>query len=352
MRRYERGRAHLALCAAMLAIAVLLRLATAAKTQELIRDAAASPSVISALLRLELGGTAEAAEPDEPAIAADDTAEADEPDSHTEDADEPAPAQETAVQTLVFTQADAQGVVIAGTSGYAPDAAELLLSHPLQLDFSRGEPQVLIIHTHASEAYTPEPGWEYEPSDTLRTEDIEHNVVRVGQEMADALEALGIGVLHDTEIRDYPTYNGSYTRTLTVIEEYLAEYPSIQIVVDVHRDAAENADGSPVAVSCTADGEAAAQLMLVMGTDVGGLAHPNWQENLALAVRVQALLNRDYPELCRPIDLRAERFNQHATYGSLLVEVGASGNTLAEALVSARLFAGALAEIILDAQRG
>ncbi len=342
--------AHAGVCAAMLAIAVLLRLATAAETQELLRDAAASPSVMQTLLRLEMGGgTADA--PSEPSAAEEDkpsdseteeTAEVSLADHTVEEETAAAPAPE-----LTFTQADVDGIVMAGLSSYEPDVAELLLQHPLELDFSRGSPQVLIIHTHASEAYTPEPGWEYEPSDTLRTEDTNYNVVRVGQEMADTLEAAGIGVIHDTTIRDYPTYNGSYTRTLAAIEEYLATYPSIQIVIDVHRDAAENADGSAVAVSCTADGQDAAQLMLVVGTDEGGLPHPDWEENLSLALRVQALLNRSYPDLCRSIDLRTERFNQHATLGSLLVEVGASGNTLAEALVSARLFADALAQIIL-----
>lgn len=346
MRRYEGNGARPGVCAAMLAIAVLLRLATSARTQEIVRDAAESPSVISALLRLELGGTADVDGPDEPAAAPSPAAE----EAPGETPDEP---EETAAPdrpALTFTQADADAIGLAGSSGYSPDVSALLLEHPLRLDFSRGAPQVLILHTHASEAYTAEPGWEYVPSDTLRTEDTDYNVVRIGQEMADTLESLGVGVIHNTGIRDYPTYNGSYTRTLAVIEDYLAEYPSIQIVVDVHRDAAENADGSPVAVSCTADGQAAAQLMLVMGTDAGGLPHPDWQENLALAVRVQALLNRDYPGLCRPIDLRAERFNQHAAFGSLLVEVGASGNTLSEALVSARLFAGALARLVLDAQ--
>ena len=142
---------------------------------------------------------------------------------------------------------------------------------------------------------------------------------------------------------DYPNYNGAYERMRQTIEGYLAEYPSIQMVLDIHRDAAEDADGNPVALTAEADGEACAELMLVVGTDEGGLSHPDWQENLANALKIQTLLNRSAPGLCRNLNLRTERFNQHETPGSLLVEVGASGNTLAEALRSARILGQALA---------
>ena len=138
-------------------------------------------------------------------------------------------------------------------------------------------------------------------------------------------------------------YNGAYERMRQTIEGYLAEYPSIQMVLDIHRDAAEDADGNPVALTAEADGEACAELMLVVGTDEGGLSHPDWQENLANALKIQTLLNRSAPGLCRNLNLRTERFNQHETPGSLLVEVGASGNTLAEALRSARILGQALA---------
>ncbi len=201
---------HAGVCAAMLAIAVLLRLATSAQTQEVLRDAAESPAVISALFRLEMGGTAGASamiepEPDKPAALET------EPEAELQTPEEPEPPR------LSFSQADADGVIVSGSSSYTVDPA-VLLQHELQLDFSRAGPQVLIIHTHASEAYTPEAGYEYDASDTLRTEDTAYNVVRVGQEMADRLTEQGVSVVHDTQIRDYPTYNGSYTRTLAVIE--------------------------------------------------------------------------------------------------------------------------------------
>ena len=188
-----------------------------------------------------------------------------------------------------------------------------------------------------------EAGFEYPESDALRTLDERYSVIRVGDEIADILTEAGISVLHDTQPNDYPNYNGAYERMRQTIEGYLAEYPSIQMVLDIHRDAAEDADGNPVALTADVDGDACAELMLVVGTDEGGLSHPNWQENLANALKLQVLLNRSAPGLCRNLNLRTERFNQHETPGSLLVEVGASGNTLAEALRSARILGQALA---------
>ena len=217
------------------------------------------------------------------------------------------------------------------------------LTRPSALSLSDDGPAVLIVHTHSSEAYTMEAGFEYQESDALRTLDEQYSVIRVGDEIADILTEAGISVLHDTQPNDYPNYNGAYERMRQTIEGYLAEYPSIQMVLDIHRDAAEDADGNPVALTAEADGEACAELMLVVGTDEGGLSHPDWQENLANALKIQTLLNRSAPGLCRNLNLRTERFNQHETPGSLLVEVGASGNTLAEALRSARILGQALA---------
>ena len=131
-----------------------------------------------------------------------------------------------------------------------------------------------------------------------------------------------------------------------MVEDTLAEYPSITTVIDVHRDSILTDDGRAYKTSCTINGEETAQLMLVVGTDDGGLYHPDWQENLSNALKLQALLNRSAPGLCRDLDLRTERFNQHETPGSLLVEVGASGNTLAEALRSARILGNALVKLI------
>ena len=290
--------------------------------------------------------TTEAAEPadtQEPSDTSEpaDTQEAADP-SAPSDTQEPS---ETADVPLVFTAAEAAAIAIGGGCTYQVDQESLLLQ-PCYLNFDQEGPTVLIVHTHTSEAYTQEAGWEYDENETARTQDPDFSVVRVGRELAETLEAHGISVIHDTSFNDYPSYNGAYDRTLTKIQQWVELYPSIQMVIDVHRDAAANADGTPVSYTADIGGESTARLMLVVGTDQGGLWHPNWQDNLSWALKLQAVLNRMYPGLCRDINLRTERFNQHVTAGSLLVEVGASGNTLRQALAAARDLGEGLAALI------
>jgi len=209
-------------------------------------------------------------------------------------------------------------------------------------------PKVLIVHTHGSEAYTMPSGQEYEPSGDCRTTDCEYNVVRVGDELARVLEEAGISVLHDPTLYDYPEYSGAYGRSLDAVEKAMAEHPSITFVLDVHRDAISDADGSPYKVVSNVAGVNIAQMSMVIGTDGGGLEHPEWRENLKLAAAVQQKLADSYPTLMRPITVRNSRYNQHVTPGALLVEMGAAGNSLDEALMSARLFGTALAEVIVN----
>ena len=210
-----------------------------------------------------------------------------------------------------------------------------------------GSPQVLIVHTHGSESYTMPPGQEYVASGESRTTDTNYNVVRIGDEIADILSQHGISVIHDRNMYDYPQYNGAYDRSLASIENYLEQYPSITFVLDIHRDAISDSEGNPYKVISQVPEGTAAQMTFVMGTDGGGLSHPNWLENLKLATAVQNTLLEDYPTLMRPITVRNSRYNQHCTAGSMLVEVGAAGNSLDEALLAARLFAHGFAETIL-----
>ncbi|MBQ9492158.1 MAG: stage II sporulation protein P [Oscillibacter sp.] len=208
-------------------------------------------------------------------------------------------------------------------------------------------PQILILHSHGSEAYTPAPGTDLVWWGDSRTTDFRYSVVRVGDEMASVFENAGISVLHDRTLYDYPDYSGSYDRSLSAIESYLAQYPSIRFVLDVHRDYIADSAGNPYKVISEIDGVGtAAQLTLVMGSDGSGLSHPRWMENLKLAVAIQEQILSDYPTLMRPMLLRKSRYNQHATTGSLLVEVGAAGNSPEEALLSARIFAEEMTEVL------
>ena len=239
------------------------------------------------------------------------------------------------------------GVYINNRTEYPLDASLLDGTFAAALPEEEG-PQILIVHTHGSEAYTMPPGQEYEPSGESRTTDTSLNVVRVGDELAKTLEEAGLTVLHDPTLHDYPEYSGAYGRSLDAVNAYLAEYPTISFVLDVHRDAISDGDGTPYKVVSGVAGLNAAQMSFVIGTDGGGLEHPDWRETLKLAAAIQQRLTADYPTLMRPITVRNSRYNQHTTPGSLLVEMGAAGNSLDEALLSARLLGKALAETILE----
>ena len=201
-------------------------------------------------------------------------------------------------------------------------------------------PQVLIVHTHGSEAYTMPPGEEYEDTGSFRTADASVSVIRVGDELAKVLSGYGISVLHDRALYDDPEYNGAYYRAEDAIEAYMEKYPSIGFILDVHRDALEDKAGHQYKVVTREDPDCA-QVSLVMGSSWEG-----WQENLKFAVAVQQHLTERYPTLMRPLTLRNSDYNEYFTPGSLLVEIGAAGNSLDEALKAVRVFGEGFAEVV------
>ena len=231
---------------------------------------------------------------------------------------------------------------------YTIDPAALLEA-PLSFtpDVHGEPPTVLILHTHGSESFEPDGDDWYDNVDNYRTSDKNLNIIRVGAEIAAVFEARGIRVIHHREIHDYPSFRGSYGRSLAAAEQYLAKYPEIQVIFDIHRDAILDAAGNYVKTMANIEGIQSAQVMLVVGTDHAGLYHPNWRNNLQFALHLQASMVARYPGLARPLSLREERFNAHLTPGSVLVEIGACGNTLQEALIASRFFAEAAADVLL-----
>ena len=254
-----------------------------------------------------------------------------------------------AAKTLIPT--DPSGYTVCGRT-YISNSTDYPLSvsdlqQPFAAHLSEDGPQILILHTHGSEAYTPAGDETIVWSGDHRTTDTRCNVVRVGDEMAEVFGQASISVLHDRTLYDYPSYAGSYDRSLVAIQNYLKQYPSIRFILDVHRDAIEDGQGNQYKVVSAIDGEGtAAQLSIVVGSDGSGLTHPNWIENLRLAVAIQENILAKYPTLMRPVLLRNSRYNQHATAGSLLVEVGSAGNSPEEAVLAGRLFAERMAEVL------
>ena len=242
----------------------------------------------------------------------------------------------------VFRAQDLELVEVRNSVSWEPDL-EGLLTEPVTLSLRGDAPTVLILHSHATEAYTKTPGQNYTESGSYRTLDENYNLLRVGDELARKLEDAGIHVIHDRSLHDYPSYNDSYSHARISLKDYLAKYPSIDLVLDIHRDAADTANGQLATHVSNGETEAA-QLMLVMGTGANGQSHPNWRQNLSLALKLQVQLERLFPGICRPLSLRGSRFNQDLHPNMVLVEVGAAGDTLEEALAAI----GPLAQAIIS----
>ena len=210
-----------------------------------------------------------------------------------------------------------------------------LLARPLSWQLRGEEPTVLILHTHSTESYT-KTSENYKESASWRTLDEDYNMLSIGAMVKDLLEQKGIPTLQDREIHDYPSYNGSYSHARKSMESYLEEYPSIRLVLDLHRDASGGEEGQ-MRTRATVNGQSSAQLMLVLGTN-----HKGYEKNLSLALKLHALLEQTNPGITRPLQLRSQRFNQDLSPGALIVEVGAAGNTHPEAQTAAKQLAQAI----------
>ena len=229
------------------------------------------------------------------------------------------------------------GIQIKNSSKY--NLTEEILTPDIQLDDTK---DVVIFHTHTCESYTPTEAFNYEMTGNYRTTDLNFSVARVGTELTNYLTSYGFNVIHDTTYNDYPAYNGSYDRSLKVVQNVLSKQSS-DIVIDLHRDAvgSSNTYGPIVRIG----DEYAAQLMFVIGTDGGGLEHPNWQQNLKFAIKIQQKANELYPGLFRPIILRNSRYNQHMAKGACIIEVGATGNTLEQCITSMKYLSHVISEV-------
>lgn len=220
-------------------------------------------------------------------------------------------------------------------------------SLPFDVEVDSDEPQVLILHTHATETYQTWPDLIYDPDFTARTQNTALNMCAVGEKMTQVLNEAGINTLHDTTLHDSPSYTESYDRSYATTQAYLEKYPSIKVVLDVHRDAIEDSDGTRVKPLCTINGEDTAQVMIIAGCDNGSsIRLPNWRLNLRFAAAWEEAMESRTPGLTRPVMCAYRYYNQDLTTGSLLIEVGGHANTLDEAKRAGRMAAQALAALL------
>ena len=207
----------------------------------------------------------------------------------------------------------------------------------LKPDIEITNKNIVLFHTHSCESYTSSPNYTYTPTGTFRTTDLNYTVVRVGTELENNLKQYNYNVVHSKDYHDYPAYNGSYTRSLATVENILKQTPS-DIIIDVHRDAVgSRSDYAPTVK--IGDTDEAAQIMFVIGTNNGGLWHPNWNQNLKFAIKIQEKAEEMYPGLFKPIMLTKSRYNQHTGKYANIIEVGATGNTLDQCLTSMKYLA-------------
>lgn len=311
--------------AAAIATALLMRLLGGGGA--FVTRALTSPEFTAAIVYMETGRLVKPVVETAPVVLQETTA----PDQAQT---EPEATEENALP--VFGTDDAKQIKINNVAGYKANVKNLL-KQPLKWNLKGDKPTVLILHSHATEGYKGTSGY--------RSKSKAKNMVAIGAELKTLLEKEGIGVVHDKTLHDSPSYNDAYYNARESIQKYLNKYPSIQLVLDLHRDAVTDEDGKQTGVAIKVGKTATAQLMLVVGTDAGGMSHPNWEKNMALAVKLNAQLERNTPGICRPISFRTQRFNQDLSPGALIVEVGAAGNTQKEALAAAKLLGQAVIDL-------
>lgn len=223
---------------------------------------------------------------------------------------------------------------------------DMLSQKPTYKNITKTQPYILIYHTHSTEGYEMlDLGW-YSSQYNSRTSDTAKNMVRVGDELTKTLEEAGFKVIHDRNIYD-TTYNGAYARSRVSVEKYLKQYPSIQITLDVHRDAIHYESGTKCKPTAVINGKKAAQVMIISGCEGNGVEDfPSWKENLVFALQLQNTAEEQSSGLMRPVFFSNRKYNMDVTPCSLLLEFGTDANTLEEAVYSAQLIGTALGDML------
>ena len=242
-------------------------------------------------------------------------------------------------------------VTVNNETSYEVSEAELSSTETLFFAGKKNKPQILIVHSHSTESYTPSEKYSFSHTSEDRTTDTDYNMICIGSELKKELENRDIESVHITKLFDYPKYDNSYARSCDAVFDVLSKNPQIKIVLDLHRDSIINSEGVKTKLTTTINGEKAAQVMLVVGTDELGLKHDNWRTNLKFAAQLQKYLLLQEENFARPINLRTSRFNGHTAPGAVIVEVGTGGNTIDEALVSVKYIAAALEALLNDYEK-
>ena len=248
---------------------------------------------------------------------------------------------------IAKTGASYGNVYIKNSTGKEINIAEYLKAE-LNMEISKtGEPQVLIYHTHTTEAFLTYDAGFYDKASSFRSMNDKRSIVSVGTAICEQLESAGIGVIHDIKVYDSPTYKGAYSRSAKSIKNYLEKHPSIKVILDIHRDSMTQSGGVKIKPTKKINGQKAAQIMILAGCETKkSLPNPNWKENLKFAVKLQKQIEDDYPGLTRPINFMVAQYNQQYSTGALLIEIGTEANTIDEAVYTGKLFGDSLVRLL------
>lgn len=245
----------------------------------------------------------------------------------------------TKKSTKNYDRIDMYGITIYDYSSKNIDYQELMERN---VNLTKKSDPILLYCSHTSETYDNSENFKFDYTGNYRTKNASYNMLSVASIMANTLKARDFTTVFDTTPHDYTSYDNAYKNSLKTINTNLDKYNRFGVMIDVHRDAAGDLTFGPTTI---VNGKSTAQLMLVVGVGYNGFPNEYWEENLALALKITKLGEEMYPGLFRHILVRDARYNQHLAPGSLLVEVGATGNTLEEAYYGARCFANILSKL-------
>lgn len=265
-------------------------------------------------------------------------------------------AQDGLITRYTFTDGDTEQFITLDNGSQVRNCTDYDNDYLLSLSRERpdiqpctpDEPLVLIYHTHATESFEKTEREHYDSAFSCKTTDRDMNIVSVGDEICHSLEQNGITCLHDTLVHDYPSYDAAYDSSRATVSELLRQYPSIKIVLDIHRDGIERDTGERLAPCCEIDGKSAAQIMIIScaGDENGDV--PDHLENFKLACALQEQCESDYPELCRPLLFDYRFYNQDLSTGALLIEIGSQANSIDEVRYTGRLLGGEIASLLVN----
>ena len=222
------------------------------------------------------------------------------------------------------------------------------INKKVEADIDVNQPSVLIYHTHGSETYELLDRGYYTKERSSLSENPQENMFRVGEEICKVLEKNGYKTIHDKTVYD-KEYSGAYERSLEGVRNILKNNPSIQIVLDVHRDTIYQKDGARIKTVTKIDGNKTAQLQIISGCEDGNVTDfPNWEHNFTFALKLQQAISKKQPEIVRPLLLCSRKYNMHLLPCTLQIEIGTDANTLLEAVYSARIFAESLSDLLKE----